>query len=309
MHRYSLQPYTTPQSRFHCPACNHRDKTFSRYIDTETGQHLGDTVGRCNREDNCGYHYTPRQWFTNHTEPGAPSPFMPAIKQPDKHPMLGPSVILGEIVLQSYGHYTQNNLVLWLRGLLGDSAAFDLVQRYCIGTSKHWPGASVFWQIDTDGRARTGKIMLYNPHTGKRVKEPFNHITWVHSVLYAGYQLRQCFFGEHLLTGAPLDTPVAITESEKTALLASVYLPRFTWLAAGSLNNINLDKCKALQGRKVLLVPDINAHDKWLQKAKQLAKQLPDTQFSVFDLLEQVGSKNEASKGLDLGDVLVRKGG
>lgn len=42
--------------------------------------------------------------------------------------------------------------------------------------------------------------MLYNPTTGKRIKEPYNHVTWVHSVLHKeDYNLKQCFFGEHLL--------------------------------------------------------------------------------------------------------------
>jgi hypothetical protein len=44
--------------------------------------------------------------------------------------------------------------------------------------------------------------MLYNANTGKRIKEPFNHATWVHSVLkLPEFNLQQCFFGEHLLQG------------------------------------------------------------------------------------------------------------
>ena len=43
--------------------------------------------------------------------------------------------------------------------------------------------------------------MLYNSETGKRIKEPYNHVTWVHSVLHKDdYNLKQCFFGEHLLS-------------------------------------------------------------------------------------------------------------
>lgn len=61
--RYTLEPYYGPKSRYNCPACNHRSKTFSRYIETETDEYLADDVGRCSREDNCGYHYKPRQYF------------------------------------------------------------------------------------------------------------------------------------------------------------------------------------------------------------------------------------------------------
>ncbi len=75
--------------------------------------------------------------------------------------------------------------------------------------------------------------MLYNSETGKRIKEPYNHVTWVHSVLHKGdYNLKQCFFGEHLLS-EDKSRPVALVESEKTALVASYYLPQFLWIASG----------------------------------------------------------------------------
>ncbi|OOQ59115.1 PG0870-related protein [Mucilaginibacter pedocola] len=62
MHKYTLQPYQGMQSRHTCPACNSR-KTFTRYIDTDTGETLAPHAGKCDRADNCGYHYTPRQLF------------------------------------------------------------------------------------------------------------------------------------------------------------------------------------------------------------------------------------------------------
>ena len=69
--------------------------------------------------------------------------------------------------------------------------------------------------------------MLYNPDTGKRIKEPYNHITWVHTLLHkSGFNMKQCFFGEHLLA-ADKTCPVALVESEKTALIASYYLPQY----------------------------------------------------------------------------------
>ena len=65
--------------------------------------------------------------------------------------------------------------------------------------------------------------MLYSPKTGKRSKEPYHAPNWVHKVLnLPEFSLQQCFFGEHLLKGNT--KPVAICESEKTAIIASVYL-------------------------------------------------------------------------------------
>lgn len=57
-HKYILEPYKGMNTRYRCPSCQQRDKTFSLYIDTQTGEHIAPGVGRCNRESNCGYHYT-----------------------------------------------------------------------------------------------------------------------------------------------------------------------------------------------------------------------------------------------------------
>ena len=145
--------------------------------------------------------------------------------------------------------------------------------------------------------------MLYSPATGKRVKEPFNHITWVHAALkMPEFELRQCLFGEHLLTLEPLK-PVAIVESEKTAVIASVYLPRFVWLAVGSLSNLNAEKCLVLKGRNIVLFPDLNGFDKWNSKAKELSH---IARLVVSDLLERKASETERKQGLDLADYLIK---
>ena len=91
--------------------------------------------------------------------------------------------------------YENNNLYLFLRSKFGTDDAQRLMKAYRVGTAKHWPGACVFWQTDVGDNTRTGKVMLYNADNGKRVKHPFNHVTWVHSLLrLPDFNLRQCFF-------------------------------------------------------------------------------------------------------------------
>jgi hypothetical protein len=301
-HRYTLQPYTTPASRYTCPQCN-QAHTFTRYIDTQTNQPLGDMVGRCSREHNCGYHYTPKQHFANHPEAGVINNYQPT-DIAKAYPQMGPSTIGLDEVSRSLTNYAQNNFITWLTALLGADAALQLALQYHIGTSNHWPGATIFWQIDTRGRARTGKIMLYNPQSGKRVKQPYNHIYWLHKKLYAGYYLSQCLFGEHLLHTHP-NKPVAIVESEKTAIIAAHHLPQYIWLATGGLNNLNADKCKILTGRKVMLYPDVSAHATWQQKALDLELLLPRTRFKVDDYLERNATELQRKQSWDLGDWLV----
>ena len=148
--------------------------------------------------------------------------------------------------------------------------------------------------------------MLYDPETGKRVKEPFTHITWAHkSQEMENYNLQQCYFGEHLLKSEP-KKPVALVESEKTAIISSVYFPQFIWLAVGSLTNLNAEKCKPLQGRSVYLFADLKGYDKWNIKIQELTRQMPGTRFMISDLLEKKASPAERDEGLDLADYLIR---
>ena len=66
-YRYQLEKYRGRSTRYSCPQCG-RKYCFTRYIDTETNQYINERVGKCNRLDKCGYHYTPKQYFTNPRE-------------------------------------------------------------------------------------------------------------------------------------------------------------------------------------------------------------------------------------------------
>jgi len=297
--RYLLEPYKGINTRYHCPDCQQREKTFSRYIDTKIKEYIAPTVGRCNRESNCGYHYTPKQYFQDNNISFDTTLTVLYLKPKAVTPQQKPvSFIPVEIFKTSLQCNEPNYFIKFLIDLFRVKVAKDLISRYFITTSTHWNGATIFWQIDISGKIKTGKIMLYNPATGKRVKEPFNHITWVHKALkMPEFELKQCFFGEHLLQDKT--KPVAIVESEKTAVISSVYFPQLIWLAAGSLNNITPEKCQVLRGRKVILFPDCKGFKKWNVKAKEL-------NFTCSDLLEHKATPHEREQGLDLADYLIK---
>jgi hypothetical protein len=316
-YRYVLQKYRGRQTRYTCPSCG-RSAEFVRYIDTQTREHLADHVGRCNRGVNCGYHYTPKQYFMDTQISSKGNGQRP--KRLVRPPVIVPeqiSTISIERFYESLTKYKENYFVLYLRRLFGADITSELIKRFYIGTSNYWRGATVFWQIDVRGRIRSGKIMLYESATGKRVKEvkkadgsKQSKITWAHSVLQKQgvvkeFNLRQCLFGEHQLSGQYKTKPVAIVESEKTAIICSAYLPDFIWLACGSLNNLTADRCRVLTGRKVVLFPDLNGFDKWSDKAKQL-KALLDCRINVSDLLERKAGEADRQQGFDLADYLVK---
>ncbi|WP_289744867.1 DUF6371 domain-containing protein, partial [uncultured Duncaniella sp.] len=115
---------------------------------------------------------------------------------------------------------------------------------------------------------------------------------------------RQCFFGEHLL---PMNRgkPVAIVESEKTALVAAYYLPEYVWLATGGKNGcFNADALRVLRGCQVILYPDIGATDQWRQKLRLLRSL--DIEASIFNFLEEVATDDERTAGLDIADYLLQ---
>lgn len=59
-YRYSLD---TTSKKFICPNCN--EKRFVKYVDNFTNKFLHKDVGRCDREQSCGYHYSPKQYFND----------------------------------------------------------------------------------------------------------------------------------------------------------------------------------------------------------------------------------------------------
>ena len=320
MYRYTLQRYHTPLSRFTCPQCGHKKK-FTRYIDVETKCHLADHVGKCDRADNCGYHYTPKQYFEANPD-ARPYDLRTTSWVPPPPAIVPPSTISFASLQASLKAYKKNYFVQYLLNIFEEETVHRLIEEYYIGTAKRWRGSVVFWQVDRNDKVRTGKIMLYDPITGKRVKEPYSHITWVHklpavtreirpnSAIPAAttntteYNLKQCFFGEHLLKEQQ-DSIVAIVESEKTAVIASGFMPEHCWLATGSLEGLTVEKCKALQGREVLLFPDADAFPKWEERMQQLRIRLPNIRFGMARYTDGITPTDEMPSGLDIVDWLM----
>ncbi len=187
--------------------------------------------------------------------------------------------------------------------MFGKEITAEIVERYNIGTSRLWNGATVFFQQDIKGKIRTGKIMLYDSSNCNRIKKPYNHINWVHKILKLNdFNLEQCYFGEHLLNDE-IEKPVAICESEKTAIISSIYLPEFTWLACGSISNLNESKTNVLKGRNVVLFPDLKCYELWNNKIPKLTKLAT---FRTSTLLKDKATENEKEQGLDIADYLIK---
>ncbi len=296
---YTLEKYNGLKSRFDCPNCNGK-KSFTKYINIETNEYLSDRVGRCNKIDRCEYHFKPKQFFEDNK--GFLQVYKPQQKKISPIQKLMFTIPIKQLD-NTLTQYDNNNFALILLKLFGYNEAVKLLTLYEIGTSKKWSGANIFWQIDVNGIVRTGKIMLYNIETNKRVKQPYDHISWVHKdILTDTYELKQCFFGE-LLINQFKTKPIAIVESEKSAIICSYFLPEYIWLSAGNINGLSIEKFKVLKGRKVVLFPDLNkGFEIWQQKAKEF-KHLAEV--SISDYLQRIATPEQQTKGLDLADYLI----
>ena len=234
-YRFHLQKYLHG-SKTTCPNCG-KSRCFVKYIDEQGVISFPDNVGKCDHENSCGYHYTPKEYFKDNpdvlemNEKSGKSllsaPYKPAYNIPA---CIIPSYISSSYVLRSLSHYSINPLYQYFCHVFGENETSRLFEMYRIGTSSKWGGATVFWQIDINGQVRTGKVMCYNAETGHRVKEPQAFVSWAHSELkLQDFHLKQCLYGEHLLKNS--SSPVMLVESEKTAVVMSHFIPDYIWLA------------------------------------------------------------------------------
>jgi hypothetical protein len=280
----------------------------------ENGDCLDESVGRCNHESSCGYHYTPKQFFADNptARPDWKENFFrvpqPVVKNKIKKKLW---TITTDIVKSTVNPAIDSDFTLFLRGLIGRKNTVSLVKEYLIGVTKRRD--VIFYQVDTEGRCRTGKIMKYDRKTGHRIKNEKvgGRITWVHSVLKqsrdpglrlpSGWELTQCLFGEHLLKQYPLK-PVALVESEKTAVICSSFWPEYIWLATGGKSQLN-DRLQVLRGRKVVAFPDVDGFSEWKEKLSQVR----GVDITVSDVLEESASAEDRINHVDIADLLIRQ--
>lgn len=268
-----------------CPNCH--KKTFVKYVDAENSQYLDADIGRCDRESKCQYHKTPKgnQPLVNLNQPVIQS-------QPSAHN--------DQIWEYYFKNHTNNHFVNYLLKHFVPVDVKQAIKKYYIGTSSHWNGATVFWQVDEQLNVCAGKVMLYNPETGKRVKRPYPHINWMHRVLQMNnFVLQQCLFGIHNLCDYSKGSTVCIVEAEKTAVIMSILFPGYLWLATGSKSNLKKQLMLPLKPYKVILFPDKTEYKDWNTKMVNLKK--CGFNMSCSSLLEH---KN-LEEGGDLVDLML----
>lgn len=334
-HRYALDKSS---KKYICPECD--KKKFVRYVDSTTDEYLPDRYGRCDREDKCQYHLSPKadgyakmiweQERGQYRGDWKPAARISPTKPPPKiDPVFVPPDVLKATLKDYAGNVFLQNLMERVRFPFSHEDIEKVVSQYYLGTVSRGDcaGAITFPYIDIQHRTRAIQVKKFDNH---------NHTTRTTSLTFIIEQHHRkknkplpdwlecyqkndkkfsCLFGEHLLNKYP-SNPVALVEAPKTAVYASLYFgfpddpKKLLWLAVYNLSSLNYAKCQALKGRRVVLFPDLSkdghAFKKWSARAKELQSLIPGSRFIVSDLLEVKAQPQQREKGADLADYLIK---
>lgn len=244
------------------------------------------------------------------SQPYVPLPPLLIVYMPQDYPV------------QGMANNDKNTLLKWVRSLNWNSEQRARVEKriknYAIGTyidSKWGTEYTMFWYISHIHNVCTAKLMRYNAD-GHRNKEKYS-TDWYHSKqsVARGGKFddekmaidKIVYFGNHLLPACP-DATVNIVESEKTALLCSIYFgePRkWVWIACGGKQNLTREKMQPLidQNRTIILYPDKDGAREWqnIAKAINYKKLHVNMSFMSDNWLPEDGPK------ADIADIIVRK--
>ena len=137
---------------------------------------------------------------------------------------------------------------------------------------------------------------MYYGKNGKRLK---NKNSWyLHNKVKDDYSLQQVFYNELSVNDGK---PIAIVESEKTAVIMTGFYPETTWIATGGAEMINTYRLLRLPKLDKVFA-DNQMTEKWRKKTQVFN---PEIDYSVDEAVNN-GLIEEGSDILDL-ELLQRE--
>lgn len=242
-----------------CPSCG--KKRFVPYVLTADGvTPAGPEFGRCDREQSCGYQRYPSTSSWIESKPIPPKPKL----------LLKPYSFSAELFAPVNESFIGNTLYEAYRELIGDDVLTEAFRRYRVQTGAN--GECIFPQYD--GKVvRTAKAIMYGKdgHRKKGDEGGSLQVAWLHKSSNIAGELKQCFFGQHLLSEYP-EKYVRVVESEKTAVLMSAVDNEHIYIACGGSQMLKgaID-LSVIENRKVMLIPDEGQFWNWYRIALQHA--------------------------------------
>lgn len=205
-------------------------------------------------------------------------------------------------------------------GKLSEDQMHDACQRYHLGKTK--TGTPIYWMIDDMNTPLDAHIGNRWISTLLKQREP----------LIANWQVQHCLFGLHLLahaeahtgdwrncsiakpkasnaTGGPVTSvrPIAIVESESSAIVLSALFPETIWLAYATTSHLSPDLFAPLEGHIVTIYPRTDptlSNYLFFQDLVSLTLQRYDLDITVSPLLEDNATADQKARCIDLLDYL-----
>jgi hypothetical protein len=294
--------------KWHCPEC--KKKTLKRYQWEGTTDYVGDDFGRCDRENNCGYHRLPNKEVS---EPLTPN-LRPKLPPPTQ---LFPN---GQY-LEKIRKARDTNFHGFMIGLgIPDSH----LEKWGVGG--HWK-FTTFESRDVNGVVLNVKHVAYTAE-GKRDKsvgtggEP-QFIPYYLGKSYLKnqkietdaakledwqdyYRFARCFYGEHLWDK---EKDTCLVESEKTAVVASYFFPEYNWLATGGNNGMLYEQFELFYGYKGRIWNIVDNDTAGIKKSKTIAwlDKLAEMRENPEEIIS-VNILEGKPLGYDLADAVIYDG-
>ncbi len=257
-----------------CPSCG-EDGRFVRYFNTSTKRFLEGDYGRCDRENDCGYHKKPER----------NRPLKLNMNEEVEAQNLYDSDFIPEHWYNDFHKNPKNIPNVLLRGLterFGKKKVYEVYKKYNLGT--FYGGATVFPYRTFF--LHTAKIIWYDENLKRKKTGDGNYPQWIHNARYGEYicefdgRRTVPFFGTHLILDINFDkanTYIGLVESEKTAIIMSIFFPKIIWLASGGLSHLNKMRFFPFHLCKILVFPDmgivknenLSTRDVWETKLRE----------------------------------------
>lgn len=252
-----------------CPQCG-KMRFVPFVLTADPSVKAGAEYGRCDREQSCGYFRYPG----GEVKVDSDREYIP---EPPKEPILFPPDLAERDAVT-----TPNSLFRAYAAIVGPVRLYKVMTMYKCGTGGH--SECIYYQHDGT-HVRTAKAILYGKD-GHRLKTEDGGLPvwWLHKSpalrqYTAGRDLKQCFFGQHLLSRYP-KAKVYVVEAEKTAVMMAATdndgKDRL-WIACGGSQMLKgaID-LSPLIGRDVYLVPDDGQYWNWKRTADAYGWQCVD---------------------------------
>ena len=155
-----------------------------------------------------------------------------------------------------------------------------------------------FPSIDTAGNCHAVKVIPYPTTDHHRIKDAQPDrapMDWIKPPQNPG-----AYFGTHLLPLRPT-APVAIVESEKSAIIGALFEPRFIWIATQTKSDFKqCRKMEALAERELHIFPDTDGLEEWRATTEELRAAGYNIKFR-----DEVIKLFPADSKLDVADLII----